>query len=378
MPAAIASVTASPQPSCSAGWASSAAARYSVSMASVWPISRTAPPSPRARIARSSSARSGPMPKIFSVQSGNSPASRAQASIRSPWRLTGASRPIESTVRLRGWRRMRACEIGRTAFGRIATRALSGSGNQSRNSGRSTVIASKFCSAAMRRARSSGLGSQRSGLARSCAGTLCSDATRRSGAAGRTSPSAVIAGGRKAMATSGRCSARWRSSRRQKAPCLLDHISRSTGGGKRSTRACRVSRKRVERAAQPPARRLRPAQVAEAHPEGEGIERGPAARLVGQDLDEVPARGQRVGGLDQHPLGAAAALGELVDDEGDPPRRPGRLSHRRPRRRAGPAARARRCRRARARSARRPARPRRAPRPRAAGRTPLGRARGRA
>ena len=56
--------------------------------------------------------------------------------------------------------------------------------------------------------------------------------------------------------------------------------------------------------------------------EGEAIERAPAAVLVADDVDLVPARGERVGGLDQHALGAAAALGELFDHEADLPARP--------------------------------------------------------
>ena len=93
------------------------------------------------------------MPKIFSVQSGNSAGEPRPGLDQQPVALDRG----EPADREHGAARARAggcarAEIGLTAFGRIATRARSGSGNQSRNSGRSTVIASKCASAAMRRA----------------------------------------------------------------------------------------------------------------------------------------------------------------------------------------------------------------------------------
>jgi hypothetical protein len=51
--------------------------------------------------------------------------------------------------------------------------------------------------------------------------------------------------------------------------------------------------------------------------EAERVEGRLAAELVGQDLDLMAAGGERVGGLDQHPLGTAAAVGDLLDHEAD-------------------------------------------------------------
>ena len=198
----------------------------------------------------------------------------------------------------------------------------------------------------MRRRRSSGFGSQRSGLVEVLLGHVVQRGDPPQRVAGPDQPER---GDRRRQEGDGDVGPMRREMALEPAPegAVLAEPEQVVDAGSRRLAARGAAARAAGRARR--RRRLRTAsraaQVGVDHAEGERVERRAAARLVADDLHLVAAGGERVGGLDQHPLGAAAAPGEPVDDEADPARRRAArslLTHRPALRREGPAARARR------------------------------------